>query len=233
MKSDNLQSIARKVKALLAKTQESGCTESEALEAAAKAQQLMETYQLDMSEIELQEEGVTQGTQKADPRSSMGLGTAVGNYCDVRNVRSNKGREINFLGLRSDVELATWLMASLETFVASEALGWMLEQDGEATPGHMDSFVIGAYSRIKERLNEETRKRKGENNTGRNALVVTKNALIAQHPQYGWFANAGRANYAGRVTHEGAALAGAQAGNSASFGRPVGQRSTARIGYAK
>jgi hypothetical protein len=49
----NRTEIAGRIKGLLAKTVDNGCTESEALSAALKARELIEKHQLCLSEVEL------------------------------------------------------------------------------------------------------------------------------------------------------------------------------------
>ena len=58
------QEIAAKVRALLAKTVDKGCTEQEAVAAASKAKELMDRYQVDLSEAELEEDGFAKGTAR-------------------------------------------------------------------------------------------------------------------------------------------------------------------------
>lgn len=48
--------IIKKIKSLMAKTTENGCTESEALLAAKKAAELMQRYNLSLSQIEIESE---------------------------------------------------------------------------------------------------------------------------------------------------------------------------------
>src|SRR5665213_2744386 len=61
-----LKSIAARVRALLAKTTDAGCSESEALAAAAKARELMDKYQLSMTETELESEGASQSSTQSE-----------------------------------------------------------------------------------------------------------------------------------------------------------------------
>lgn len=225
--SVNLSSIANKIKALLAKTQQSGCSESEALAAAAKARELMENYQLSMTDLEVQAEGAEVREVKSDPRGALGgLAKAIGIYCDCRAVRNGQ-RVVQFLGLRSDTDLATWLLGSLETYVMGAVIDWAMDLDAPPGKSESDAFVIAAFREIAKRLVEA--KRGLASSPSRNALVVTKNALIAAHPRAWEFA--GRTtNWGGAANSERASEAGRAAGQGANFARPVGSRVAGLIG---
>lgn len=218
--SSHLSSIRARIRALLAKTTASGCTEAEALAAAAKARELLETYQLSLSSLEIEEEGVLLREVPADPRSAavVGLSKAIAFYCDCRAARSYpSGKSVKFLGLRSDTDLATWLLSSLETFVIAEALAWTFDQPSSITTTEVDSFVVGAYRRISLRLHE-----RASPTSSSNALITLKNSLIEKSPEIAGFRPAPRVNWGIRANPLSAAFAaGQEAGERANFARPL------------
>ncbi|RYJ03496.1 MAG: DUF2786 domain-containing protein, partial [Acetobacteraceae bacterium] len=55
-----LAKVKARIRALAAKTVERGCSEAEAMAAAAKVGELLEVYGLSMSEVELREEACVQ-----------------------------------------------------------------------------------------------------------------------------------------------------------------------------
>lgn len=221
-----LQSIAAKIRALLARTTQSGCTEAEALAAANKAKELLDKYQLDVGELGLREEGVEMREWPSDPvGATVGLARAIAQFTNTRAVRP-KQSAVAFIGIRSDVDFAEWLCLSLETFVKGEVIAWMWDQPPGALAAQVkadaEAFKQAAYRRIAERLRGDT--------PVANALVPVKNQLIAQHPYAGMFVPKRRANWCnGASPNAYAREAGYEAGSRASFARPVGARAVGQI----
>jgi len=82
-----IDKIKKKVNALLAKTVNNGCTEKEALFAAEKAGELMDHYQLSMTDLEIKEQNcvkinVETGGVKRGPIDNCVI--ALARYCDVK-----------------------------------------------------------------------------------------------------------------------------------------------------
>lgn len=214
--SDNLQSISTRIRALLAKAADAGVTEHEALAFAAKARELMERYQLGLSDLELREEGVaTRGVSIFSLTVGKALAVNLALYCDCKVWGDYKAGQMKFFGLRSDTELAEWLYVALVSFVQQETLEWALA--GGALKSEVEDFAIGCAMRISDRLREAAASRQ-PSGTGK-ALMVVKNALVTEE-----FAKLNlRLRYGGR-THQRASEAygaGASAGERANFGRPL------------
>lgn len=221
MPTTNLASISARIRALLAKTTSNGCTEEEALSAAAKAQELLQTYQLSLTDLELQAEGTETLFTPADNKNIKALlANAIAFYtdCKVWSSKESSIKGIKYLGLRSDSDFAIWLTESLAIFVESAALEWLLEEGGEGYD--VGVFVRGACERISERLREAKR---GTSTGESRALVTTKNAIVERafnelgitlRTQY----------YRAASGSEQAYQAGKTAGDNANFGRPVGRR---------
>jgi hypothetical protein len=223
--------LADRIRALLSKTVDRGCTEAEAIAAAEMAKRLMDEYQMNLSDLEIEQEGVTQETADKykggfDAQSRLAMSIAA--FCEVKTWRTN-GRMVYF-GLASDVEFAKWLTVALESFCWIQADEYQMRQRmlGIRTDWtDRRSFVQGCVSRLNERLTDEVRARRktaGES-TGR-SLVVVKSQLIARE-----FAKTGitlRTGHRSDPGHRsGAYGAGRAAGDRAGFGRPVsggGQR---------
>lgn len=120
---DNKKSIAFKIKALLAKTTQAGCSEAEAMMAAHKAKELLDKYQIDLSELDLREEGTSE-TEVQMSAISRDLSGSVAAYCEVKSWRS-QGKH-HYLGLKSDVFFAEWLLLALTSFVQRKTLDYSL-----------------------------------------------------------------------------------------------------------
>src|SRR5665811_789944 len=178
----NRQELAARVRALMAKTVDKGCTESEAMAAAAKAKELMDKYQLNMTDLELEEEGC----EKAQTSKYKGgfnvqsrLALAIEQFCDVK-CWSGRGTMI-YYGLRSDTDFATWLTVALESFVWAQADAYQHQKrlNFEFTDwADRRSFVQGCTYRISERLEAAAAARKQNQAGSGRSLVVAKGAIV-------------------------------------------------------
>jgi hypothetical protein len=232
--TEDRKSIAARIRALLSKTVDKGCTEQEALAAAAKAKELMDRYQVDLSETELEDEGFAKGTAESAENRRFNaqdwIVNAIAAYCDVKcwrtQVGSRKWRYV-FFGLRSDVEFANWLLKGLEAFIwqkADEFGGLYLDKR---------NFAMGCANRISQRLREEVSARKAKTQTmssGRELVVVKQEIVQREFNKLGLRLRSGASRSYVSGGSSAARAAGYAAGNGASFGRPVSAgRSTLRI----
>ena len=238
--------IAAKIRALFSKTIENGCSEAEAAASAAKAKELLDVYQLEMSELELEEEGTTQFTTREEALKRgeypvrEKLCWEISKFCEVKAWVTGKKNTVVFFGLASDVDFADWLLDTLEQFIKNEADRYKLDSmigqimdgtDDFTVPPKMDlnGFRAGCISRIKERLQFETAKRRDQHHgDSTNALIVVKDQLVKREfSKLGL--SFGRAKMRGNYSSGAGYSAGRAAGDRASFGRPV-SGGTLRIG---
>jgi hypothetical protein len=238
--TDQLKSVAARVRALLAKTVENGATEAEALAAAEKASELLQKYQLTLTDAELRSEGVTEervdghqpASGKVDKKFNIkrNLSVAVARFCECKVWRSRgwKDEQLVFLGLRSDAEFAVWLVDSLTLFVSTESARYVASRDWPDGPTRWKaraSFIDGCCSRISGRLYKlasERDKSDAKTATG-TSLVVVKGALVTEaHEKARKALGLHKSRSRGRdISDGGAFAAGAAAGERAAFGRPV------------
>ena len=220
--------VAERIRKLLSKTTERGCTEAEAMAAALKARELLNEYQLEMSDVELEAEGVVQeNAEKPEERQvqvQWELGGAVSDFTETRcwfnGARENK--ICTFHGLRSDVEFARWLIRALEQFVSQQADAYALHEPGRKA---RRSFILACCDRIRERLELEVSLRHlmpaiVVSSTG-TSLTLAKTAMVERE-----FKKLGlRIQKSGYGCCSGgsdsASAAGRAAGGRAGFGRPV------------
>ncbi len=230
------KSVARRIQALLAKTEANGATEAEAFSAAEKARALMDQYQIEIGEVGLEEEGVAKHTAPRTKYKTLvirdRIRVSIGEFCDCKVWKNRE--EIIFLGVRSDSEFAVWLLDALDKYITRGADNYVAtsaRKGGvwEARKG----FVVGAINRINKRLMDAAAERRRQNQTisdGR-SLVVVKDALVKRA-----FAaldiNLRRSSRAGLGVGDGNAFqAGQRSGDRATFGRPVnGGSGTRQIG---
>lgn len=218
------ESILHKIRSMLAKTVENGCTEAEAMAALGIAQRMMAEYEVTAEDLELEDEkAVIEYSHVKDVRNiRWKLCYWVARFTDTYSY-GNK-REINFVGLKSDVDFAIWLVETLARFVDAQlksylwANGYQSIKDPAIKRKIINGFVIGCTDRINRKLAEMVSKRPSTTNS--TALVVAKDALIKEaikDIKIGNSDNRGRPMKAYRNAVE----AGSKAGENASFGRPV------------
>jgi hypothetical protein len=225
--------LLQKVPALLAKTIENGCTEAEALAALAKAQAMIDAYEISDDELALtkEEKASIRTNTSHDPHFiKRGLLFGVAEFTNTKAWYSTGER--SFCGLAADIEFAEWLVEALTRFVQAELVEFLASSvfiDGRERRSAMRSFTIGACTRIAERLTELAKPRATQTSNSL-ALVVTKQAAIdacVKAAGLRFCTGSGRAPAA----HSAAYTAGQAAGERASFGRPVsGTGAALRLG---
>jgi len=117
--NDSRKKMLEKVKAILAKTMENGCSEQEAMTALAKARELMATYEIDEKELHQfeQEKAQIHRTATSDPYEiKYWLAKFVGKFTRCQSWAA-KDKVVCFAGLESDVIFATWLLDTLQRYV--------------------------------------------------------------------------------------------------------------------
>jgi Protein of unknown function (DUF2786) len=236
--TDNREKMLDKIRALLSKTVENGCTEEEHFAALAKARALMDAYEVTEADLQLaKDEGAIlreepPGTR--DPHGiKRGLYMAIARFTDCRAWRNGTygNADLAFCGLPSDVRFATWLLDHLTFFVQAELAKYLAGNIDVGMPRRriISGFVIGATSRISARLDELCRPAAAASANGR-ALVATKQTVIkAKLDELGIQMCSGGGSQ--RQFDHSSVAAGRAAGDRASFGRPVsGQAAALRIG---
>lgn len=225
-------SAAARIRALLAKTVANGATEAEAFAAAEKARELLAKYQLDMSDIEIRAEGVDQWStmyaSSYERAAAMRIAMGVAAYTQTKCWASNRRRGITFLGLKSDVIFAEWLMETLIGYCRRSAEEYVKTGQGAVdaqvygTAPTKTSFIKACASRIGTRLNEEAKNRFRHQAApaGYAVALRTKDAMITEE-----MAKMNLRLRAGRTTRNyhkgGSGAAGNAAGDRASWSKPV------------
>jgi hypothetical protein len=229
------EKLLSKIRALLAKTLEAGCTEDEAMAALSKAQAMRDAYDVTEAELNLtkEEKAVFRceppGTK--DPhRIKWQMLYGVENFCNCKAWRKNraKGGGLVFCGLPADVQFATWLLDTLAAFVQAELVEYLMD----AAPSNEDrkdairGFVAGCARRIEERLLELCKQSEAVATSNAKALVVVKDAAIkAKMEEFDIHLSGGGS--CGSGGDLASYQAGKAAGDRASFGRPVSGRNAA------
>ena len=184
-----LDKLKARIQALRAKTIENGCTEDEALSAAAKVAELLDRYDLSLTDVEIRKAPCERREYETYRKKRIPLDDCIGavaNFCDCRVWREkNQAGETRyvFFGLRSDIEVAHYLTELIDTAVRSE-LGRYKTTPEYRRFRHKQrhianaSFALGMVASIADKLTVMKAGRDEANHgTGRD-LVVLKAAVV-------------------------------------------------------
>jgi hypothetical protein len=184
-----LDKLRMRIQALRAKTIDNGCTEGEALSAAAKVAELLDRYDLSLTDVEIREAPCGQSAFETHRKKRIPLDDCIGavaNFCDCRVWREkNEAGEARyvFFGLRSDIEVAHYLTELIDTAIRSELGRYKTTREYlqfRHKERHMAnaSFALGMVASIADKLTAMKAERdKVNSGTGR-ALVVLKAAIV-------------------------------------------------------
>lgn len=205
--------MLERVKAILAKTMENGCTEEEAMTALAKARELMATYEIDEKELNEfdREKAVNHKTAPADPYDiKKQLATNVGKFTRCKAYR-DIDKTVNFAGRESDSLFAVWLLDTLQRFTmrALRKHQAALIAKGVHHSNNLTSasFIMGCVDRINEKLAKLTQV---DHAKGMDLILKELNLSLS------------KSRKTERSVHEGSFRAGSDAGAGARFDMPVG-----------
>ena len=231
-----LSKVKARIRALAAKTVERGCSEAEAMAAAAKVGELLDVYGLSMSEVELREEACVQRRAAfAGPaRTALRwIYPALLRFCECRGWTDGR-QDFVLFGLEPDVQMAEWLLHVVARALANEEAryraGPAYAARREAPQAVLRSFRYGFADRLSKRLDEladaraaamaERRAAAGGGSTS-TALVVAKERKLDEA-----FRSLGvrlRTTYSSATVRDrGAFRSGAEAGGRVGLERPVG-----------
>jgi hypothetical protein len=184
-----LDRLKTRIQGLRAKTIDNGCTEAEALSAAAKVAELLDRYDLSLTDVELRDAPCERRAYETYRKKRIPLDDCIGaiaKFCDCRVWREkNPAGEARyvFFGLRSDVEVAHYLTELIDGAVRAE-LGRYKNSAEYRRFRHQDrhmangSFTLGMVASIADRLIAMKAERDAvARSTGRD-LVVLKTAVV-------------------------------------------------------
>ena len=184
--------LKTRIQGLRSKTTENGCTEAEALLAAAKVAELLDRYDLSLTDIEIRNGQCEQRQYETRRKKRIPLDDCIGdiaNFCDCRVWRekshSGNARYV-FFGLRSDIEVAHYLTELIDNAVRSE-LGRYKNSAGYRRFRHQDrhlansSFTLGMVASIADKLTAMKQERDAvKNGTGRDLVVLKASVVDAE-----------------------------------------------------
>lgn len=184
-----LDKLKSRIQALRAKTIANGCTEDEALSAAAKVAELLDRHDLSLSDLELRASACERKVYETHRKKRIPLDDCIGAialFCDCRVWREKNAAGDNsyvFFGLAADIEVAHYLAELIDGAVRAE-LGRFKTSADYRRFRHQDrhlanaSFALGMVASIAERLvTMKTGRDQVNERTGR-GLVVLKTSVV-------------------------------------------------------
>jgi Protein of unknown function (DUF2786). len=182
---DKRRKLAERIAALRNMTVENGCTEEEALSAASKAAELMDLYDMSLSEMEMRRSRFTRSERPASDDVGQRLwrvASAVSSLTGTRSWSSGSPprERIHFFGRDSDVEVAGYVFEiaerAIRTAVAAYDKQLAFYRPERRRPKRI-AFIDGMVVSLARRIEEISwaRRRQASDGTG---LVPTKHGLV-------------------------------------------------------
>jgi hypothetical protein len=218
-----------RIAALLQKTVDNGCTEAEALAAAAKVAELLDRHALSMSDVEIRQSPCERISFASRHRKRVPLDVCIGAiaaFCDCRvwREKGGDGKPVHvFFGLPEDAAAARDLAETVDTTVRAELGRYKTSRDYarfDTRDRHMvnASFVLGMLSGIADKLDALKAQRDARHRgTGRDLAVVKTSAVDEAFAELGLVMVEGQAGPR-RFIAEGAYEAGSAAGGAVRVG---------------
>jgi hypothetical protein len=184
-----LEKLRARIQALRSKTLENGCTENEALSAAAKVAELLDRHDLSLADIETRDDECERLEFVASRKKRIPLEGCIGAiaaFCDCRAWREKTAMgefRYVFFGLRADVTAALYLTELVDATVRAElgryktAPEYLRFKHNERHLANA-SFVLGMVDSIASKLLALKARRDETNRTSGRDLVVLKASIV-------------------------------------------------------
>jgi hypothetical protein len=187
--NEELDRVRARIRALTDRTVARGCTEAEAMAAAAMVGRLLERYALTMQEVDVREEACVQvevplGGVRRRPIDLCVPAIARFCACKVWLARSEARASYIFFGFATDAKLAAYLFSVIDRAIRSELLAFRQESPalaGVALRRASMSFQQGMAARIAERLDTMQAEREASvaaNRVAGTALMVIRDQVV-------------------------------------------------------
>ncbi len=224
----DLDKLKTRLQALRAKTTANGCTEAEALAAAAKVAELLDRHDLALSDLEIRQEQCEQSaiaTSKKQRQPIAACVPAIAEYCDCKVwlEKDATGIRYVFFGLRPSIEMAHYIYDVIAVAMQTAWLHYARSQRfiryGRDEKG---SFLVGMAVSIADKLGAMKLARDDANRAGSGRdLVVVRHAIVESE-----FARLNltlrRGGRSGKKVAAGAFEAGQAAGQSLALHPGIG-----------
>jgi hypothetical protein len=229
----DITQVADVIRHLLNKTVARGCSEAEAMSAAAKVSALLQQYNLAMSEVNIEQseyhtESVDCGRQNKHPIDGCIVGIA--NFCDCKVWRKVRDKtSYQFFGTATDTQLARFLYDTILCAIDHETLSFKKTETyryGNRRKHLSTSFQKGMahriYYRLKEMADERKKNERTQRATGTNLVVVKDHKLNAEFKKLSLRLTNGQKNKS-RIS-EAAFAQGKIAGDRVGLNKPLARQ---------
>jgi hypothetical protein len=227
----DLDKLKVRLQALRAKTIANGCTEEEALSAAAKVAELLDRHDLSISDLEIRDERCEQVAIETNRKQRQPIAAcvpAIADFCDCKVWRekdqTGKVRYV-FFGLRPSLEMAHYVYDVIATAMQTAWEGYARGQRFiRYTHDEKGSFLFGMAVSIADKLSVLKAERDAANRAGSGRdLVVVRHAIVdAEFAKLNLGLRHGRAS--GKMVAPDAFAAGRSAGQSLALHPAIGKR---------
>ncbi len=181
--------LRARIQALRAKTIDNGCTEGEAMAAAAKVAELLDRYELSLSDVEIREAQCEERVYETHLKKRIPIDECIGAiaaFCDCRVWREKNAvgeARYVFFGLPADVEVAHYLTELIDGAVRAELGRYKVSAEYRRfrhQERHLanSSFTLGMCASIADRLVAMKAERDGVVRSSGRGLVVLKAAVV-------------------------------------------------------
>ncbi|MGD9880104.1 MAG: DUF2786 domain-containing protein [Reyranella sp.] len=193
----NLDRLRQRIQALRAKTVANGCTEGEALAAAAKVAELLDRYDLSLADVDVRQSSCEQLAYEVQRNKRILLDECVGAIaefcgCRVWREKDRAGVRWVFFGLRADIEAACCLTEVIDSAVRTE-LGRYKTTPAYQAFRHQErhlangSFTLGMIASIADKLLAmKASREQAARGTGRAVVVLKKSIVDAEIEKLGF-----------------------------------------------
>lgn len=179
-------SIIKKIQLLKEKTVYNGCSEAEAMSAAEKISQLLNEYDLSMSEVEMKSQVFEQNDLIVDGsirKPIHDIVATIGIFTDTKVWYAKKDKKFvySFFGAKNDVMFAHYLFDLLSNSMDFEYKKFQKTDQYKAIGGRAarSSFYKGMAIRLSQRLKEMKKNIKNETQE-RGLVLYDKMGLVKQ-----------------------------------------------------
>lgn len=186
MTTQKRDSIIKKIQLLKEKTVSNGCSEAEAMSAAEKISQLLNEYDLSMSEVEMKSQVFEQNDLIVDGsirKPIHDIVATIGVFTDTKVWYTKKDKKFvySFFGAKNDVMFAHYLFDLLSNSMDFEYKKFQKTDQYKAIGGRVAraSFYKGMSIRLSQRLKEMKNNIKMETQE-RGLVLYDKMGLVKQ-----------------------------------------------------
>lgn len=203
LEQEKRTALLDKISALLAKTEQNGCTEAEAASAADLAQKMMPKYGLNLAEIQAIESPADACEAGATPigdcraHEVLKLSSAIAFFTDTRDwfnrhgiiniggdrlkAAEHNGINLVYFGLPADVQVAIFLTSTLRIALDTEWVAFWTAYPERPKPNARSaraSFMRGMSSRLSWRLREMKEEQSRATVNDCREIVLAKNQIV-------------------------------------------------------